>query len=297
MMKGHFCDYTVLNAFTHSPLEGNPVAVFHDTDGFSVPVMQAIARQLQLSESTFISEVTADGQARVRIFTPVNELPFAGHPLMGTACAFSRRHCLDQFIFHTDIGAVSVEVEHHAATLSTVKINIPPARHIPFAEGEHLLKALGLKQSLLPIEMYDAGARHVLVSVDSIEQLHALRPNHQALAEFENLAVNCFTWCGRKVENRMFSPAYGVKEDAGTGSAVGPIALHLMKYGQLKVNEKLTIEQGLLLNRRCVMYGEIKQQDKAVTHIELSGQVTLFSDCQAWLEAKASYMQKSTITD
>ncbi|WP_456309585.1 PhzF family phenazine biosynthesis protein [Serratia proteamaculans] len=297
MMNDHFCDYTVLNAFTHSPLEGNPVAVFHDAKDFSVPVMQAIARQLQLSETTFISEATPDGQARVRIFTPVNELPFAGHPLMGTACAYSRRHCLERFIFHTDIGPVRVAVEHHGLTLSSVKINIPPARLIPFADGERLLKALGLKQSLLPIAMYDAGARHVLVSVDSIETLHALRPDHQALTEFENLAVNCFVWCGRKAENRMFSPAYGVKEDAGTGSAVGPIALHLMKHGQLKVNEKLTVEQGILLNRRCVMYGEIKQQDNAVTHIELSGKVTLFSDCQAWLETETRHIQPSTITD
>ncbi|MGD8165402.1 PhzF family phenazine biosynthesis protein [Pantoea sp. FN0307] len=282
-MDNQLHDYTILNAFTNSPLEGNPVSVFHNSGDISAPVMQAIARQLQLSESTFISEVTTDGQARVRIFTPVNELPFAGHPLMGAASAFSRRHGLEQFIFHTDIGAVKVTVEHHSSTLSTVKINVPPALNIPFNEEKRLLKALGLKQSVQPIEMYDAGARHVLVPVDSIQTLHSLRPDHQALAEFENLAVNCFTWCGFKAENRMFSPAYGVKEDAGTGSVVGPIALHLMKYGQLKANERLTIEQGILLNRRCVMHGEIKQENELVTHIELSGQVTLFSDCRAWL--------------
>lgn len=286
MMENQRHDYTVLNAFTHSPLEGNPVGVFHDSADLSAPVMQAIARQLQLSESTFISELTSDGQARVRIFTPVNELPFAGHPLMGTASAFSRRHGLDKLIFHTDIGAISVAVEHHSATLSTVKINVPLATTIPFTEGKRLLKALGLKHSILPIEMYDAGARHVLVSVDSIETLHALSPDHQALAEFENLAVNCFSWCGRKAENRMFSPAYGVKEDAGTGSAVGPIALHLMKHGQLKANERLTIEQGILLTRRCVMHGEIKTQNEGITHIELSGQVALFSDCRAWLKTE-----------
>lgn len=282
-MKGCQVDYTVLNAFTHSPLEGNPVAVFHDTEKLSDAVMQAIARQLQLSESTFISEKTVDGQARVRIFTPVNELPFAGHPLMGTASAYSRRHGLDQFVFHTALGAVSISVEHHTETLSTVKIDVPPARTVPFKEEKRLLKALGLEQSVLPVEMYDAGARHVLVSVDSIETLRELRPDHQVLAEFENLAVNCFAWCGFQAENRMFSPAYGVKEDAGTGSVVGPIALHLMKHGQLKANEKIMIEQGILLNRRCVMYGEIKQENEIASHIELSGQVTLFSDCRAWL--------------
>ncbi|WP_375627230.1 PhzF family phenazine biosynthesis protein, partial [Bartonella sp. MU37NMGALS] len=168
---------------------------------------------------------------------------------------------------------MKVSVEHQSTTLSTVKIDVPIAKKIPFSAEKYLLKALGLKHSVLPVVMYDAGARHVLVSVDCVTTLHTLRPNHEMLAELENLAVNCFTWDGTRVENRMFSPAYGVKEDAGTGSVVGPIALHLLKCGQLKTNERLIIEQGILLNRRCVMYGEIKEEGEKISHVELSGQV------------------------
>lgn len=273
-------DYTVLNAFTDSPLEGNPVAVFHDCEDLSAEVMQAIARQLQLSETTFISERAEDGWARVRIFTPVNELPFAGHPLMGSASAFSRRHGLARFVFHTDMAAVNVAVEHHSENLSEVRISVPPASATLFAEGKRLLDALGLEQSVLPIEIYDAGARHVLVAVDNVNTLRELRPDYRVLSEFENLAVNCFVWSGLHAENRMFAPAYGVAEDAGTGSVVGPIALHLMKHGQLKTNERLVIEQGALLNRRCVMYGEIKEENGRIAYTELSGQVALFSDCR-----------------
>ncbi|WP_188093284.1 PhzF family phenazine biosynthesis protein [Photorhabdus heterorhabditis] len=274
-------DYNVVNAFTHTPLEGNPVAVFHDSEVLSAPVMQAIARQLQLSETTFISERTEDGHARVRIFTPINELPFAGHPLMGTASAFSRRHGLNHFVFHTDIGAVSISVEHHSKMLSEVKIIVPLVSAKPFVEEKKLLAALGLEKTELPVEIYDAGARHVLVAVDSISTLHGLQPDHRALADFDDLAVNCFSWQGKQVENRMFSPAYGVTEDAGTGSVVGPIAQHLIKYGQLRMNEKLVIEQGILLNRRCVMYGEIKSENGLASHTELSGQVCHFSECRA----------------
>ncbi|CDL81590.1 PhzF family phenazine biosynthesis protein [Xenorhabdus szentirmaii] len=274
-------DYHVMNAFTHTPLEGNPVAVFHDSEALSASMMQAIARQLQLSETTFISESTEDGHARVRIFTPVNELPFAGHPLMGTASAFSRRNKLNDFVFHTHIGAVPVSVVHHSEVLSEVKITVPLASAEPFAEEKKLLAALGLEKAESPIEIYDAGARHVLVAVDSISTLHGLQPDHRALADFENLAVNCFSWNGKNVENRMFSPAYGVTEDAGTGSVVGPIVQHLIKSGQIQMNEKVMIEQGLLLNRRCVMYGEVKSREGLAAHTELSGQVCYFSECSA----------------
>ncbi|MDE1479727.1 PhzF family phenazine biosynthesis protein [Xenorhabdus bovienii] len=274
-------DYNVVNAFTHIPLEGNPVAVFHDSEALSAPVMQAIARQLQLSETTFISERTEDGHARVRIFTPVNELPFAGHPLMGAASAFSRRHGLNHFVFHTDIGVIPISVEHHSKMLSEVKITVPLASAKPFAEEKKLLAALSLEKTELPVEIYDVGARHVLVAVNSISTLHGLQPDHRALADFDDLAVNCFSWQGKQVENRMFSPAYGVTEDAGTGSVVGPIAQHLIKYGKLQMNEKLVIEQGILLNRRCVMYGEIKSKNDLASHTELSGQVCHFSECRA----------------
>ncbi|WP_237386669.1 PhzF family phenazine biosynthesis protein [Xenorhabdus sp. Sc-CR9] len=274
-------NYNVMNAFTHIPLEGNPVAVFHDSEVLSAPVMQAIARQLQLSETTFISERTENGHARVRIFTPVNELPFAGHPLMGTASAFSRRHGLNHFVFHTHFGAVPVSVEHHSEVLSEVKITVPLASYKPFVEEKKLLTALGLEKAELPVEIYDAGARHVLVAVDSISTLHGLQPDQRALADFDDLAVNCFSWQGTQVENRMFSPAYGVTEDAGTGSVVGPIVQHLIKYRQLQMNEKVVIEQGILLNRRCVMYGEVKSKNGLASHTELSGQVCYFSECSA----------------
>ncbi|MCG7500091.1 PhzF family phenazine biosynthesis protein [Vibrio sp. Of7-15] len=275
-------DYSVTNAFTHTPLQGNPVAIFHDTEELSRLEMQSIASQLQLSETTFISERKNDGSAKVKIFTPVNELPFAGHPLMGTAGAYARRHGLKEFVFHTQKGEVPISVINLSDTVCEVTIKVPLACSEYFPEKEKLLKSLGLNKTFLPIEIYDAGARHVLVAVDNITDLHSLKPDHNILEEFENMAINCFCWNGDKIENRMFSPAYGVKEDAGTGSVVWPILQHLIKYDQFEINKKIKIEQGVLLGRRCEMFGEIKN-DGINNYAELSGKVCHFSDCHASL--------------
>ncbi|WP_027250747.1 PhzF family phenazine biosynthesis protein [Photobacterium halotolerans] len=281
-MRSHIkLEYGVFNAFTHSPISGNPVAVFYESEQLSASFMQSIASQLQLSETTFLHTSHDKKNVEVRIFTPVNELPFAGHPLMGTAAAYARKYNVNDFVFHTKKGPASVSVKHISDDVSEVEMTVPLATSQPFSEKDKLLKALGLEGSELPIEMYDAGARHVLVSVSDKSVLHQIKPNHTALEAFENMAINCFCWDGDSIENRMFSPAYGVKEDAGTGSVVWPIAQHLVQYGQFSLNKKLMILQGTQLSRQSEMYGEIKSDQGIGTHAILSGNVYHFSDCQA----------------
>ncbi|CAK2533185.1 Trans-2,3-dihydro-3-hydroxyanthranilate isomerase [Vibrio crassostreae] len=274
-------EYAVFNAFTHSPISGNPVAIFYESEKLSASLMQSIASQLQLSETTFLQTSHDKKNAEVRIFTPVNELSFAGHPLMGTAAAYARKYGVDDFVFHTKKGPASVSVKNISDNVSEVEIAVPLAKPQFFSEKKELLNALGLERSELPIEIYDAGARHVLVSVSDKSVLHNINPDHKALEAFENMAINCFCWDGDNIENRMFSPAYGVKEDAGTGSVVWPIAQHLIQYDQFSLDKKLMILQGTQLSRQSEMYGEIKSDQGIGTHAILSGYVYYFSDCLA----------------
>ncbi|HCF0126392.1 TPA: phenazine biosynthesis protein PhzF, partial [Pseudomonas aeruginosa] len=103
--------YVVIDAFASEPLQGNPVAVFFDCDDLSGERMQRMAREMNLSESTFVLRPQQDGDARIRIFTPVNELPFAGHPLLGTAIALGAETDKDRLFLETRMGTVPFALE------------------------------------------------------------------------------------------------------------------------------------------------------------------------------------------
>ncbi|QIF37081.1 hypothetical protein WPAWT_03141 [Pseudomonas aeruginosa] len=119
---------------------------------------------------------------------------------------------------------------------------IPTWEH--FSRPAELLAALGLKGSTFPIEVYRNGPRHVFVGLESVAALSALHPDHRALCDFPDLAVNCFAGAGRHWRSRMFSPAYGVVEDAATGSAAGPLAIHLARHRQIPYGQQIEILQG-----------------------------------------------------
>ncbi|MCH0859503.1 phenazine biosynthesis protein PhzF, partial [Pseudomonas aeruginosa] len=103
--------YVVIDAFASEPLQGNPVAVFFDCADLSGERMQRMAREMNLSESTFVLRPQQDGDARIRIFTPVNELPFAGHPLLGTAIALGAETDKDRLFLETRMGTVPFALE------------------------------------------------------------------------------------------------------------------------------------------------------------------------------------------
>ncbi len=219
--------YVVIDAFASEPLQGNPVAVFFDCDDLSGERMQRMAREMNLSESTFVLRPQQDGDARIRIFTPVNELPFAGHPLLGTAIALGAETDKDRLFLETRMGTVPFALERQDGKVVACSMQQPIPTWEHFSRPAELLAALGLKGSTFPIEVYRNGPRHVFVGLESVAALSALHPDHRALCDFPDLAVNCFAGAGRHWRSRMFSPAYGVVEDAATGSAAGPLAIHL----------------------------------------------------------------------
>lgn len=263
--------YVVVDAFARIPLTGNPVAVFLASDDLSAEQMQRIAREMNLSETTFVHKPRQGGDAHVRIFTPVNELPFAGHPLLGTAIALGRSTSGDRLRLETAMGVIPFELDRVAGQAVAARMRQPVPRWEPFDRADELLEALGVSASTLPVEIYRNGPRHVLVGFESIEALSKLDPDHRALARFPDMATNCFAGSGNRLRNRMFSPAYGVVEDAATGSAAGPLAIHLARHGMHPYGRHVEIAQGVEIDRPSTMGALVHGEGDRVDSVEVFG--------------------------
>ncbi|MEU6393842.1 PhzF family phenazine biosynthesis isomerase [Streptomyces sp. NPDC046939] len=263
--------YVVVDAFSRHPLNGNPVAVFLHGDDLSGPQMQRIAREMNLSETTFVLRPREGGDARVRIFTPVNELPFAGHPLLGTAVALGTRTGADRLRLETAKGVIPFTFEEAEQGDLRIRMRQPVPTWSPFDRTAELLRALGVAAASLPVEIYVNGPRHVLVGLDSVAALSKLDPDHRALSRFLDLAVNCIAGQGSTWHNRMFSPAYGVVEDAATGSAAGPVAIHLARHGLSPYGRPVSIVQGTEIGRPSLMEALVHGQGDRVDSVEVAG--------------------------
>lgn len=264
-------DYIVADAFTRTPLEGNPVAVFLLDEPLPAQRMQRIAREMNLSETTFVMPPKQGGDVHVRIFTPVNELPFAGHPLLGTAVALRHVKAQDRFVFETGMGLVPFEVQSEAPGLAFVTMQQPIPTWQRYEHADRLLEALGVKESVLPVEAYRNGPRHVFVTCADASALSDVHPDHRALTAFEDMSAICIAPAGDHWRARMFSPAYGVVEDAATGSAAGPIAIHLARHGRIPWNQPLHILQGVEIKRPSHMYAHVTGTEHRIQSVKVSG--------------------------
>ncbi|WP_017539649.1 PhzF family phenazine biosynthesis protein [Nocardiopsis halophila] len=265
-------EYMVVDAFARVPLQGNPVAVFFDSADLDAEVMQGIAREMNLSETTFVLPPEGDADARIRIFTPVNELPFAGHPLLGTAVALGATRKQERLRLETAMGTVPVTLIPEDGDGSTDVRMLQPLPDVePYPQAQELLEALGVAGSTAPVEVYRNGPRHVFVGLESVEALSALRPDHRALSAFPDMAANCFAGEGTGWRSRMFSPAYGVVEDAATGSAAGPLAVHLARHSLAPWGAGIEILQGVELGRPSLMRARAQGSGDRPTSVEVGG--------------------------
>ncbi|HSK97292.1 MAG TPA: PhzF family phenazine biosynthesis isomerase, partial [Euzebyales bacterium] len=156
--------YVVCDVFTDRPLAGNQLAVF--TDGAAVPetLHLPLAREMNFSETVFVLPPDGDAEARIRIFTPTRELPFAGHPVLGSAIVIGAAAGVDRVRLETGAGTVPVTRSRSAAGLDSGWMRQPLPKITPFAEADALCDALGVGASALPVELYDVGPRHVYVA-------------------------------------------------------------------------------------------------------------------------------------
>jgi trans-2,3-dihydro-3-hydroxyanthranilate isomerase len=273
--------YVVVDVFTDVPLEGNQLAVFTDAAALPAEILQRLARELNLSETVYVLAPEHGGDARIRIFTPGAELPFAGHPVLGTAIVVGIERGLQQVTLETGAGAVPVALrrgadDELAPTGRTERSRYGSMRQpIPtwqrFERERELLDALGVASSRLPVEVYVNGPRHVYVELADEEQVAALSPDLRALEALGELGVSCFAGSGTRWKTRMFAPALGVPEDPATGSAAGPLAVHLARHGRIAFGEEIELRQGAELGRPSLLRARASGSTDAIERVEVSG--------------------------
>ncbi|GAA3455413.1 phenazine biosynthesis protein PhzF [Dactylosporangium matsuzakiense] len=281
---GEVYEYVIADVFTDTALEGNPLAVVPDARGLSAECMQRIAREMNLSETTFVLPPTGDGDVRVRIFTPVGELPFAGHPTFGTAAVLAvtghPKATGGGLRMETGVGVVPFRFTGRDGRALTARMLQPIPVWEPYPRAGELLAALGLRTSTLPVEVYSNGPRHAFVGLESVRALSALRVDLRALADHPDLAANCFAPTDDPAvwRARMFSPAYGVAEDAGTGSAAGPLALHLGRHGLIALGDAITVRQGVEMGRPSTIRAAATMCGGTVERVEIAGSAVVVAD-------------------
>jgi trans-2,3-dihydro-3-hydroxyanthranilate isomerase len=269
--------YVILDVFTDVPLEGNQLAVF--TEGAAVPqrLMQRAARELNLSETVFLlppEDEQSDG--RIRIFTPAAELPFAGHPTLGSAFVVGEQLDASLVRLQTGAGIVPVHLTREDDQIVFGEMEQPIPAPEPFDRTDELLAAVGVERSELPVEVYRNGPVFVYVMLPSFEDVAGLQPDLRALSAFGELGVNCFAYDDDgNVKTRMFAPAFGVAEDPATGSAAGPLAVHLVRHGLLAFGEQLQISQGEEIARPSMLHARVEGSDERIDQVRVGGSAVL----------------------
>jgi len=255
--------YVVCDVFTDRPLEGNQLAVFTDARAIPEERLQQLAREMNFSETVFVYPPQADGHVRLRIFTPVSELPFAGHPILGTAFVLAGPLQLEEIRLETGAGLVPVRLQREGARIVFGWMTQPAVSAEPFAEREALLAALDAEGTDLPVEFYAQGPGHLMVELRSPEAVAALHPNPDALATIVPHGVDCFARDGGRWKSRVFVPGFGVGEDPATGSAAGPLALHLARHSRTEFGEQIEISQGTELGRPSTLFAVARDDENA----------------------------------
>ena len=264
--------YVVCDVFTDTALAGNQLAVFTDARDLDPLTMQALAREMNFSESVFVLPPQADdADVRIRIFTPGTELPFAGHPTLGSA--FVLGGPLQKIVIRLETGAgvVPVELERQGAEIVFGWMEQPLPRWKTFERTEELLAALGVQGSLLPIEEYDLGPSHLFVELDSAAEVAALEPDFAALGRVTSAGANCFARDGSGWKTRAFFGDLGISEDPATGSAAGPLAVHLARHGRIAFGDAITISQGVELGRPSTLYARADGSAERIERVLVGG--------------------------
>lgn len=267
--------YVRCDVFSHRPFGGNPLAVFTDGRGLEASTMQAIALEMNLSETVFILPAASGGTARIRIFTPRVELGFAGHPTLGAAFVLARPLQSDRLQLETGAGVISAYIEREGADPRAVWLDLPLPEVSDQPDPETVLRALGLSGAVTPIRRYTFGFTHVLIQLEHAEQVSSLAPDLAALRPLGPVGVVVFAADGATVHARVFVPGVGVAEDPATGSAAAPIALHLHTQARLGELRSLTISQGQELGRPSELRAALQFEGDRLTRIRVGGDCVL----------------------
>lgn len=284
--------FEILDVFTRTPFAGNPLAVVHDADGLSDAAMQAIAREFNLSETVFVLPAESEHHtARLRIFTPQKELPFAGHPTVGAAVSLAlgrvsagAPRTAMVLALEEAVGPVRAAVTPEDARTGIAEFDAPRLPELFHAapEAARVARALSLEPhevgGQLPVSVASAGVAFTFVPVTSLSALERARPDRALFAEtFEPDHAATYLFAtgpvgGPHYRARMFAPLLGIEEDPATGAAVAALGAVLHGYGHLPDGEHVfRVEQGVEMGRTSEIGLEVSVLDGALHAVRLSG--------------------------
>jgi len=269
---------TIVDVFAERRYEGNPLAVVRDAAGLDADTMQAIAREMNLSETTFVLSESAS-RARVRIFTPARELPFAGHPTLGTAWVLGRTS--KRFTLELGVGPVEVELDGEGGVCWMAP---PEARFTPFDDRDRAAGVVSLGRDALHPEWQpafaDLGPKFLFVALRGLEQIKRARLDNDvrlALLAEGRPAEAIFVFAPEGYSRdahysaRLFFDAIGVREDPATGSANSALASYLRRYRPPPF--RAIVEQGFEIARPSRLH-----LDVAAGTYRVGGKVVLVAE-------------------
>ncbi len=285
--------FVQVDVFTRRPFGGNQLAVFTDGGGLSDAEMQAIAAEMNYSESTFVLPPTGPGaNARVRIFTPGMELPFAGHPTVGTGYVLGLERGSSTMRLQLGIGTLRVETDPGDGRIGSARMEQPlPTFEAVDADRAALAALLELEASDLadasPPEMGSAGVPFLYLPLRSLDAVRRARGNLAAMQRFfagqGHPAIYLFSLETEAPEaaahGRMLSLALGeaIREDPATGGASGPLGAYLVRH-RLRPAGSLWLEQGYEMGRPSQIEVEVEQQDGEITRVRVGGGVVRMAE-------------------
>lgn len=288
--------YRVVDVFTNRAFGGNPLAVFPDAGELPDALMQAIAKELNLSETTFVTPAPdAQHDFRVRIFTPASELPMAGHPTVGTAYVLTLEGMIERAAsatkinFEEGVGTIPVTVNFKDGTPDWIEMQQPLPTFGPritdvVAVAEMLsLDEEAITATGLPVEVVSCGVPFLYVPLKNLEAIRSIRFRldvwEKALRD-AGVPPEVFVFTeevetpGSRVHSRMFAPAIGIGEDPATGAASGPLGCYLVRHEVVRAEPRVEFisEQGIEMGRPSFIKIGIEQDAGEIKRVTVSGQ-------------------------
>jgi trans-2,3-dihydro-3-hydroxyanthranilate isomerase len=289
------------DVFTGQPFGGNPVAVFPNAQGLTDFELQQIAREMNLSETVFVLPPTDEAAVvRLRIFTPTQEIPFAGHPVLGTFYVLAQLGLIavtdgvTRVMQECNIGLFPVEIHAREGQITRVVMTQPKPLFLgSMDETEdlfHIAKALGLPKYQIvdtkaPVMVVSTGLPVVIVPVRALTAVRSIEPDASAIVDMcERFGTNgILVYTTMTVEDhatvhtRMFAPAIGILEDPATGSASGAMGAYLVHNGLVEVGPltEIIIEQGYEIGRPSRILVQVESDDDAIQTVKVGGQVVM----------------------
>lgn len=284
--------YLHLDVFTATRFEGNQLAVFPEPGDLAGEQMQVIAREMNFSESTFILPSEGGGDVKMRIFTPGEELPIAGHPTIGSTFALAFEGVVAagrrDFVFELGVGPTPVSLQWQGDSLSFAWMTMPlPAFGATIDDRAALARAMGVDPGDLadglPAQLVSCGVPYVLVPMASRRAVDAVSIERQAFARccraagIDETPVFFFTTGSGSAEataySRMIAPAFGIAEDPATGSASGPLGCYLVQHGVVAPGRAgaMVSLQGAAMGRPSRIHISIEGEPDRITRVRVGG--------------------------